>query len=233
LAEDGGVSRWSRQTSIDKLWAADFMGHLKIEGMVMSARWPFLFLSAFVWLLGSSISTRAEEWKPQSYPADGFQVEFSGPVTVNETAMSDETRQRVVRATNYLQDNGTSAYFVAAMLVKDSVNFNGGATDFFAVSKCQAKEETPLTLIGAEKGIEIRGSSCLGNGSHFEERFFQRGKWFYQVTAIYLAGGDAEAARHFLNSFKLLWQAELLSRPVRLVTRAGNSKGRAGWLKSG
>ena len=183
----------------------------------MSARWRVLFLLAFVWLLGSSDGTHAEEWKKQSYPADGFQIEFSGPVAVNETAMSDGTKSRMVRATNYLQDSGTAAYFVAAMLIKDSVNFDGGAADFFLVSKCQTKEETPVTLSGAEKGLEIRGSSCLGNGSHFEERFFQRGKWFYQITAIYTADGDAEAARHFLNSFKLLWQAELVLKPMRMA----------------
>jgi hypothetical protein len=167
-------------------------------------------LSSLVWLLGASDCTHAEEWKQQSYPADGFQIEFSGPVAVKETDTSDETKNRIVRSTNYLQDNGTSAYFVAAMLVKDSVNFDGGATDF--VGKCQTKEENPVTLSGAEKGLEILGSNCLGNGSHFEERFFQRGKWFYQITAIYTADSVAVAARHFLNSFKLLWQAEL-ARP--------------------
>jgi hypothetical protein len=181
-------------------------------------RCSFLFLSAFVWLLGSSLSTFAVEWKQQSYPDDGFQVEFSAPVAVTETAMSDETKSRIVRATNYLQENGTSAYFVAAMLMKDSVNFDGGTADLFLASKCQAKKETPVTLAGAEKGLEIVGSNCLGNGAHFEQRFFQRGKWFYQVTAIYVADDDAEAARHFLKSFKLLWQAELMLKPVRAAS---------------
>jgi hypothetical protein len=182
----------------------------------MLVRWSFLLLSGFVWLLGSSAC--AEEWKQQSYPDDGFQVEFSGPVAVTETAMSDETKSRVVRATNYLQENGTSAYFVAAMLMKDAVNFEGGSAALFLASKCQTRKETPVSLLGAEKGLEIAGSSCLGNGSHFEERFFQRGKWFYQVTAIYTADSDAETARHFLNSFKLLWQAELMSKPVRAAS---------------
>ena len=184
----------------------------------MSGRWSFLLLSGFAWYLGSSVGTVAEEWKPQSYPDDGFQVEFSAPVAVTETAMTDETRSRVVRATNYLQENGTSAYFVAAMLMKGAVNFDGGTSTAFLASKCQARKEAPVALPGAEKGIEILGSSCLGNGSHFEERFFQRGKWFYQVTAIYTADGDVEAARHFLNSFKLLWQAELTSKPVRAAS---------------
>jgi hypothetical protein len=206
---------------IDRLRQADFIGYLKIGWIVMSARWGFLFLSSFVWLLGSSDCTHAEEWKKQSYPADGFQIEFSGPVVVKETAMSDETKNRMIRATNYLQDSGTAAYFVAAMLVKDSVNFDGGAADGFLASQCQAKKETPVTLSGAEKGLEILGSSCLGNGSHFEERFFQRGKWFYQITAIYTADGDAEAARHFLNSFKLLWQAEL-ERPEHRSARSAS-----------
>jgi hypothetical protein len=181
----------------------------------MSVRWSVLFLSGFVWLLGSGACAFAEEWKQQSYPDDGFQVEFSGPVAVTETAMSDETKSRIVRATNYLQENGTAAYFVAAMLMKDAVNFEGGSAAIFLASKCQTRKETPVALLGAEKGLEISGSSCLGNGSHFEERFFQRGKWFYQVTAIYTADSDAETARHFLNSFKLLWQAELMSKPVR------------------
>jgi hypothetical protein len=184
----------------------------------MVARWSFLLLSGFVWLLGSSLSSLAEEWKQQSYPADGFQVEFSGPVAVTETAMSDETKSRMVRATNYLQESGTAAYFVAAMLMKNGVNFDGGSADSFLASRCETRKETPVTLAGAEKGLEMVGTNCLGNGSHFEQRFFQRGKWFYQVTAIYTADGGAEAARHFLNSFKLLWQAELMSRPVRAAS---------------
>ena len=184
----------------------------------MLTRWSFLLLSAFVGLLGSGVSASAEEWKSQSYPDDGFQVEFSGPVAVTETAMSEQTKSRIVRATNYMQDGSASAYFVAAMLMKESVNFDGGSADAFLVSQCRTKTETPVTLAGAEKGLEIQGSNCLGNGSHFEQRFFQRGKWFYQVTAIYTADNGADAARHFLNSFKLLWQAELMSKPVRAAS---------------
>lgn len=184
----------------------------------MSARCPFVLLSVFVVLFGSAIPASSEEWKQQSYPDDGFQVEFSGPVSVKETAMSDETKSRIVRATNYLQDGSASAYFVAAMLMKEAVNFDGGSADAFLMSRCQSKKETPVTLAGAEKGLEILGSDCLGNGSHFEQRFFQRGKWFYQVTAIYTADSGTEAARHFLRSFKLLWQAELTSKPVRAAS---------------
>ena len=182
----------------------------------MLLRW--LLLSAFVGLLGSGLPASAEDWKSQSYPADGFQVEFSGPVAVTETAMTDETKSRIVRATNYLQESGSAAYFVAAMLMKNGVNFDGGSSDAFLASRCRSRKEIPVTLAGAEKGLEMQGENCLGNGSHFEQRFFQRGKWFYQVTAIYAADGDAEAARHFLNSFKLLWQAELISKPVRAAS---------------
>jgi hypothetical protein len=184
----------------------------------MFVRWPFLLLSVFVWLLGAGISASAEEWKQQSYPDDGFQVEFSGPVAVTETAMSEDTKSRIVRATNYLQESGGAAYFVAAMLMKIGVTFDGGSADSFLASRCETRKEVPVTLAGAEKGIEMVGTNCLGNGSHFEQRFFQRGKWFYQVTAIYGAGGDAEAARHFLNSFKLLWQAELMGKPMRAAS---------------
>jgi hypothetical protein len=178
----------------------------------MQSRRRLLF--ALVWLLGSGAGSHAEEWKNHSYPNDGFQVEFSGPVSANETAMSDDTKTRVARATNYQQDSGDTTYLVAAMLMRNAVNFEGGAANTFLASRCETSKETPVTLAGAEKGREILGANCFGNGGHFEERFFQRGKWFYQVTAIYAADGDAAAARHFLDSFKLLWQAELL-RPLR------------------
>jgi hypothetical protein len=127
------------------------------KGTVVLVRCSFLFLSAFVWLLGSSLSTFAVEWKQQSYPDDGFQVEFSAPVAVTETAMSDETKSRIVRATNYLQENGTSAYFVAAMLMKDSVNFDGGTADLFLASKCQAKKENAGYACRGRKGPRNRG----------------------------------------------------------------------------
>ena len=182
----------------------------------MQVRWSLVLLSAFVFWLGSGIPASSEEWKAQSYPDDGFQVDFSGPVTISETAMSDETKSRIVRATNYLQDGSASAYFVAAMLMKESVNFDGGSADAFLMSQCRSKKETTVILAGAEKGLEIVGSNCLGNGSHFEQRFFQRGKWFYQVTAIYTADNGAEAAHHFLTSFKLLWQADLRKRARRV-----------------
>jgi hypothetical protein len=183
----------------------------------MFARWSFLLWSAFACLPGSGVCASAEEWKQQSYPDDGFQIEFSGPVTVTETAVSDETRSRIVRATNYSQESGGTTYFVAAMLMRNGVNFDGGSSDSFLASRCETTKKAPVTLVGAEKGVEMQGSNCLGSGSHFEQRFFQRGKWFYQVTAIYAADGDAEAARHFLNSFKLLWQAEI-SRPMRAAS---------------
>jgi len=194
-----------------------------LQGIAVSGRWSFLLLSGFVCLAGSSVATVAGEWKPQSYPADGFQIEFSAPVAVSETAISEENKSRVVRATNYVQENGASVYLVAAMLMKDAVNFDAGTSTAFFAGRCQAKKEAPVTLSGAEKGLEILGSNCFGDGSHFEQRFFQRGKWFYQITAIYPAGDTAEAARRFLNSFKLLWQAELMLKPGRAAFAASGA----------
>src|SRR5579863_4739521 len=119
----------------------------------MLTRCSFLFLFALVKLLGSGLAASAEEWKQQRYPDDGFQVEFSGPVAVTETAMSEETKSRIIRATNYLQESGSAAYFVAAMLMKNGVNFDGGSANLYLASICQTKKEAPVTLAGAEKGL--------------------------------------------------------------------------------
>ena len=45
----------------------------------------------------------------------------------------------------------------------------------------------------------------MDGSSSAETRFYATGKWFYQVIAVFKKdGGDAAAARHFVQSFKLI-----------------------------
>jgi hypothetical protein len=43
-----------------------------------------------------------------------------------------------------------------------------------------------------------------GQSADVQVRYYGIGFWLYQVTAFYAADGDAEAAGHFVESFKLL-----------------------------
>jgi hypothetical protein len=168
----------------------------------VAARWQQLVLAGLASLL--SPSADAADWKQQRYSADGFQIEFSGAVLVAETKMTPETQKLVVRSTNYMQDGGSYAYVATATLFKYGVNLEAGSAANFSTGKCKTKAETPIPLSGAEKGLEILGSDCSGDNRHYETRSFQKGKWFYQLVAIYSAGGDAGSARHFLHSFSLM-----------------------------
>jgi hypothetical protein len=137
----------------------------------MLTRWSLLLLSAFVGLLGSGLSASAEEWKSQSYPDDGFQVEFSGPVAVTETAMSEQTKSRIVRATNYLQEGGASAYFVAAMLMKESVNFDGGSADAF-LANVRPRKRRRSRLPGLRRALKSWGRTASAMAVTSSNGFF-------------------------------------------------------------
>ena len=75
----------------------------------------------------------------------------------------------------------------------------------FARLKCKATSpETPIS-IPAGRARELRGTDCLDTGSSAEARFYANGMWFYQVIAVSKKeGGDAAAARQFVQSFKLI-----------------------------
>jgi len=165
-----------------------------------------LLMSCLVFLLAGVIDAHAQSWKKHRYVTDGFEVEFSGDVQVKPTTLSAETKKKVVRATDYMQDAGTFVYAVAASLNKEGVNFDGGATASFAALKCKTTTgDTPMTLPGAGRGREFRGVDCHDGTMRAESRYYTTGKWFYQVITLFKKdGGGEKAARYFLLSFKLI-----------------------------
>ena len=146
-------------------------------------------------------------WKRYTYAADGFEIEFPGTVKVTPTNISEQAKQRIVRSTDYLQDTWDFKYFVAATLFKQTVDFDEGVRANFARLKCSsASPETPIS-VASGRARELRGTNCLDGSSSVETRFFATGKWFYQVIAVFKKeGGDTAAARHFVQSFKLIKQ---------------------------
>jgi hypothetical protein len=167
----------------------------------MIGRRHFLFLFGFV-VLGSVPAVHAAEWTQHRYQADGFQVEFSGQISVKETEMSPETRKVVSRSAQYLQDGGPYAYIVTVGLFTNTPNFEGGVKSGNASGECKKLEEKSVSIPGADKGREFVGTGC--KSGRWLNRYFLKGKWFYQILAIWPEDGDAESARHFVESFKLL-----------------------------
>jgi hypothetical protein len=170
----------------------------------MFARQRCLLLSAFVLLLASAIDADAATWKKYSNTVDGFEVEFSGAVKVTPTEIDAETAKKLVRSTNYLQDEGSYAYIVGATLLKGEVNFDAGVKASMGKFECKTMtSDTPLNFTGG-RAREVRGTDCV-NGTRAECRYFTKGKWFYQVISLFKQdGGDVAAARYFLQSFKVI-----------------------------
>ncbi len=169
----------------------------------MFARRQCLLPFCLVLLLASDIGADAATWKKYNYPADGFEVEFSGTVKVAQTEMTAETAKKVVRSTDYMQEDGSYVYIIGASLVKDQVNFDNGVKSSFEALKCKTTtSDTPLNLAGG-RARELRGADCMDDNMRAEARYFTTEKWFYQVIFIIKKDGDLADARRFLQSFKL------------------------------
>lgn len=174
----------------------------------MLARHPLLLISAILVLsLADPAGAQGPPWKKEAYPEDGFQVEFSGAIKVTPTKVSAETQQKIVRANQYMQDDGDTVYAVGANLNKASLAFDKGVRASFGTFKCKSTvSDTPVVVTGGRgQARELRGTDCLDGAFRVEARYFSRGLWFYQVMALFkMDGGDETAARHFLQSFALI-----------------------------
>src|SRR5438128_11117148 len=97
-------------------------------------RMTFVFVAAALLVAGRTPAHA--EWKKYKYAADGFEVEFSGEVSVKPTPVSAETQKKVVRATAYLQDGGDFAYIVNASLHNKHVILENGIKGSSGALKC-------------------------------------------------------------------------------------------------
>lgn len=146
-----------------------------------------------------------QNWRRVDYQADGFSVEFSGEVAIAPTQASAETRERLERSTDYLQDNGSSAYIVGATLARYSVEFTNGAEASYGSFKCKITLGDVPVAFARGQAREITGTECTDDGSlQVLARYYAVGKWFYQVLAIFPKDGDDTDARRFVSSFALL-----------------------------
>ena len=146
----------------------------------------------------------APQWKLHTYLEDGFQVEFSGDVGVSPAPLDDRDRAEIVRATNYVQNAEDFAYIVVSGLFKHGPDFAKGKDGSFSGAKCGSILSDEPVPSAKGQAREVRGTDCQDGTWRVEARYYESGPWFYQVIAVFKKdAGDASAARHFLQSFKL------------------------------
>lgn len=142
-----------------------------------------------------------------TYEADGFEVEFSGHVEVAQTEITPDSAKRLVRATNYLRQGGDFAYMVNATIARGTVNFSQASRSSFQALKCRSIVSDTALPFPAGQARELRGTDCHDGTARAEARYFTAGRRFYQVFfLIKQDGGDLQAARRFLESFKVIVQ---------------------------
>jgi hypothetical protein len=165
----------------------------------------YLLLAASILLLAGQGAAHAQIWKKYTYTTDGFEVEFSGNVKIVPTQATADVQKKIVRSTDYQQDSGSYVYIVGASLLLADVNFENGSKQSFAALKCKTTtRDTALALAGG-RGREVQGTDCHDGNHRVEARYFTKGKWFYQVIALFKKdGGYDQGARRFVTSFKVI-----------------------------
>jgi hypothetical protein len=149
-----------------------------------------------------SIDASAQTWRKHVYKSEGFETEFSGDITVRPSVIDEGAKARIVRSAKYVQEGPNFKYTVVATLTKSGVNFDKGVEASFGSYKCQTVVgQSPLSVPKGQ-GREMRGAGCA-DGLQVEARYYETGNWFYQVLAEYKVAGGEQAARRFVESFKL------------------------------
>jgi hypothetical protein len=145
---------------------------------------------------------KARPWIVHPYPQDGFQAEFSGNVIVTPQNLDAQTLQGITRVTQYMQDDGSSAYLVVALLTKNGPTLKNAAAGI-AKMECKTVLQDSAVPFPAGQGRLIQATDCKNN-LRVEARYFTTGLWFYQVlAAVPKDRGDLVSARYFVESFKL------------------------------
>ena len=146
-----------------------------------------------------------KDWTRHAFPEDRFEVELSGQFTISAVKLDGATLKKIKRSMQYMHSDGDRLFVVGAQENIEAVNFEGGSRSSFAALNC--KQQTPDTDVPIEggRGREFKGSDCIDGQMRVEARYFEHGKWFYQVIAIFATdSSDEPVARRFLNSFKIL-----------------------------
>ena len=146
-----------------------------------------------------------ETWKKHTFAEDRFEVEFSGAFKSEPLALDVQTRRRVVRSVQHMQEAADLIFVVGAQQNTETVHLDAGARASFKAFRCKVMQPESEVPIDGGRGLEFKGSECFDGSMRAEARYYEIGKWFYQVIALFHKDTVTEAtARRFLLSFKAL-----------------------------
>ena len=176
-----------------------------LGGNRMTLRRKHLLAGVLICLLAGQMSAHAQTWSKHRYVTDGFEVEFSGDVKVVPTQLNAETLKKIVRSTDYQQDDGDRVHIVGASLLLVDVNFDNGVKQSFEALKCKVRTKDAVLSFPGGRAREVFGTDCHDGNYRVEARYYTKGKWFYQVVCLFKKNsGYDQGARRFVTSFKVI-----------------------------
>jgi hypothetical protein len=155
--------------------------------------------------LAAAVSAQTPDWKPYSYPADGFQASFPSAPEVQKKEIPTDAGTFQLRS--YIGTDGAVAIFVgvcdygASTNGKDPDVLLQGAKNGALQNSSSHLVSEKKTTFGIYHGLNFEAQS---DAAYFTARIYMVGSTLYQTLVVAPLGKPYADTSRFLDSFQLI-----------------------------
>lgn len=148
----------------------------------------------------------AQTWKKHSFPADGFEVDFSGAIDGGREDLTMQSSGQILNEARFTQNLQTGGYSVwVTTLAEPNPNWEEAANAAFAAIGCAKLVDNRVVEVSGTRVLHMSGVGCVKGVLSVTGRFAHVGNRIYQLIAIFPpTGPETEDARRFIESFTLI-----------------------------
>lgn len=164
-----------------------------------------VFVGVAVLCFGVAFSAQAQEWKPYSYPMDGFRASFPSEPQLQKSNVPTAAGTFELRA--YIVPTSSGALFIGVC------DYGGKAAGMDPDTLLQGSKQGALknvnghllseskVMLGIYHGLEFESEN---DTMHFSARLYMVGDTLYQVLVASPIGSNVPDTARFLDSFELI-----------------------------
>jgi hypothetical protein len=164
-----------------------------------------LFAAVAVMCFGVALSAQAQEWKPYSYPMDGFRASFPSEPQLQKSNVP--TAAGTFELRNYVVPTSSGTLFIGVC------DYGGKVAGTDPDTVLQGSKEGALkntnghllsenkVMLGIYHGLEFESEN---DTLHFSARLYMVGDTLYQVLVVSPLGSNNADTARFLDSFELI-----------------------------
>jgi hypothetical protein len=155
--------------------------------------------------LATPLSPQSAEWKPYTYPADGFQASFPALPEIQKKQVTTESGPLELRSYNVQLASavlfiGVCDYGAAAAGKDPNAMLQGAKNGALLNSSSRLISEKAISLNG-NPGLEYQARS---DSALVTARIYMRGATIYQLIVVTPLGKPYSDAARFLDSFQFV-----------------------------